>query len=199
MVRLNYVSRLATATTTWFVDANMIAIWSAIEPGLGIIASSLATLRPLFRSWLHPATSSYSSSIPGNDYTRFPSQKIGATTVELPSRKEDMSIEDFIFHGAVTKAPGGPHQYITKEPWKPRTSVSEAPGIDRPMSPRNTTLANGRQSSKAEEMLGEDLSGHLLPRLGNVVSCEGPFETVLGKPAIPRCSSRCKMHGRHKL
>jgi hypothetical protein len=29
-----------------------LAIWSALEPGLGIIASSVATLRPLFARWL---------------------------------------------------------------------------------------------------------------------------------------------------
>jgi len=36
-----------------FFDAALnIGIWSNIEPGLGIIAASLATLRPLFRHWL---------------------------------------------------------------------------------------------------------------------------------------------------
>jgi len=36
----------------FFVAALNLGIWSNIEPGLGIIAASLATLRPLFRHWL---------------------------------------------------------------------------------------------------------------------------------------------------
>ena len=37
---------------TCSAEVEAITIWSTIEPGLGIIAGSLATLRPLFRSLL---------------------------------------------------------------------------------------------------------------------------------------------------
>lgn len=43
-------------------DGLSLAIWSALEPGLGIIASSLATLRPLFRQFAEGIRSTRNSS-----------------------------------------------------------------------------------------------------------------------------------------
>ena len=93
MVRLKYIPRLATATETWFMDANLIAIWSAVEPGLGIIASSLATLRPLFRGLFRTGNTTNGSlslnNAPGSGYPKFLPSKGGATIEELPTRKGD--------------------------------------------------------------------------------------------------------------
>jgi hypothetical protein len=52
MVRMAYIKGLASTSLSFFVEATNTAIWSTVEPGLGIIAGSLATLRPLFRSFL---------------------------------------------------------------------------------------------------------------------------------------------------
>jgi hypothetical protein len=49
VVRIKWISILVTHSLDFFYKAQWLAIWSAIEPGLGIIASSLATLRPFFR------------------------------------------------------------------------------------------------------------------------------------------------------
>lgn len=196
MVRLKYLPRLTTATETWFMDANLLSIWSAVEPGLGIIASSLATLRPLFRGLFRTGTTNMGSSSNNNGGTghgRFLSFKNGAIVEELPVRsgkeEEPSPYDSFAFiQGGIPSikgAPAGPHQHIAKEPWKPRA------------------LAGRRAPSrigKAEELLGEDLSAFTQPQqLGNTVSCErlppDVFAKWAGQPAIRRCSSKSRLHG----
>lgn len=51
IVRLPYVYTLAHSED-FLWDTQPVAIWSSVEPGIGITAISLATLRPLFRSFL---------------------------------------------------------------------------------------------------------------------------------------------------
>jgi hypothetical protein len=189
MVRLNYIPRLATATETWFMDANLIAIWSAVEPGLGIIASSLATLRPLFRGLFRTGNTQISSSDITN--LRFTSFKNAIPVEELPRKSSDErqgTIYDsfeFIQGGlpSIKTLPAGPHQHIPKAAWKPG-----APKEHRVL---------GRMG-KAEELLGEDLSAfsrtsesimrttvvRTRPQLGNVVRCEGPPSPDLEKRRV---------------
>lgn len=50
IIRLRYISDLVSQD--FLFDATDVAIWSTVEPGMGITAASLATLRPLFRSFL---------------------------------------------------------------------------------------------------------------------------------------------------
>ena len=204
MVRLNYIPRLATATQTWFMDANLIAIWSAVEPGLGIIASSLATLRPLFRGCFNLGNTQNSSSLNGGlamQYARFQPFKTGTIVEELPARgkvdEEGTPYDSFEFiQGGLPSmrgTPVGPHQHIEKEPWRPRGSTERrAPS----------------RMGKAEELLGEDLSAfarsqHIpqpRPPLGNTVSCEGPQDVIrVDEPEIRRCTSKCRLHGSKKV
>lgn len=51
IARLPYIPGLL-ADKDFFTNAIDVAIWSIVEPGLGIVAASLSTLRPLFRSVL---------------------------------------------------------------------------------------------------------------------------------------------------
>ncbi|KAF1990206.1 hypothetical protein K402DRAFT_369989 [Aulographum hederae CBS 113979] len=57
LVRFAYIHDLTASFIDYFPSVVMIGIWSNIEPGLGITASCLATLRPLFRRWLEPLRS----------------------------------------------------------------------------------------------------------------------------------------------
>ncbi|TVY83984.1 hypothetical protein LSUE1_G001347 [Lachnellula suecica] len=50
MIRVPYIHTLALTDDFLFATTD-VAIWSTIEPGLGIVAASGATLRPLFRSF----------------------------------------------------------------------------------------------------------------------------------------------------
>jgi hypothetical protein len=64
VVRLFYINALHSGdqdATTFFSNAASIAIVSTIEPGLGITAACLATLRPLFRTLLDRTRSQLSS------------------------------------------------------------------------------------------------------------------------------------------
>lgn len=49
LVRIAYIPEIRS-TDHFFSSAVEIAIWSIVEPGIGIFVASLATLRPLFKS-----------------------------------------------------------------------------------------------------------------------------------------------------
>jgi hypothetical protein len=48
--RIHWIPALAATSFNWYGNIEILAIWSAIEPGMGITAASLATLRPLLRA-----------------------------------------------------------------------------------------------------------------------------------------------------
>ncbi|OHE93040.1 integral membrane protein [Colletotrichum orchidophilum] len=50
IVRIPYVRRLAISTDFLYETID-VAIWSVLEPALGIIAASVTSLRPLFQNW----------------------------------------------------------------------------------------------------------------------------------------------------
>ena len=50
IVRMPYIKQLAQ--DDFLYSTTNVAIWSTVEPGIGITAAALATLRPLFRSFL---------------------------------------------------------------------------------------------------------------------------------------------------
>jgi rhodopsin domain-containing protein len=49
IIRVQYVRVLAITDLDFWAEVQALCMWSAIEPGLGIIASSVATLRPLLQ------------------------------------------------------------------------------------------------------------------------------------------------------
>lgn len=51
IIRIPYVHTLGNLEDFLYATTD-VAIWSCVETGLGITAASLATLRPLFRTWL---------------------------------------------------------------------------------------------------------------------------------------------------
>ena len=82
VVRIFYVHGLAPSSE-FFQQAGRIGIWSTIEPGLGIIAASLATLRPLCKSCLDRARSGIRSA--GNRSST-PSRNNESPRLPLPPR-----------------------------------------------------------------------------------------------------------------
>jgi hypothetical protein len=70
-VRIQYVPGLTETSLAFYSTATQVAIWSTIEPGLGIIAGCLATLRPLLRRFISSArtmgTTSYTSQAQRNN------------------------------------------------------------------------------------------------------------------------------------
>ncbi|CAD0108915.1 unnamed protein product [Aureobasidium uvarum] len=61
LIRIAYIPGLKTGPA-FFTNAITIGVWSLIEPGLGIVAASLATLRPLFKNMMEKARNSTNPS-----------------------------------------------------------------------------------------------------------------------------------------
>lgn len=61
LVRMKYIGGLAPGPD-FFINAIDISLWSITEPGIGITAASLATLRPLFRCCMANARSAFTGS-----------------------------------------------------------------------------------------------------------------------------------------
>ncbi|THW45438.1 hypothetical protein D6D21_04435 [Aureobasidium pullulans] len=61
LIRIAYIPGLKNGPV-FFSNAINIGVWSCIEPGLGIVAASLATLRPLFKSMVDKARNTTNSS-----------------------------------------------------------------------------------------------------------------------------------------
>lgn len=67
LIRLAYIQGLDSSSFRFFETAVSIADLSIIEPGLGITAASLATLRPLLRSILERSNDDHSTNSSTND------------------------------------------------------------------------------------------------------------------------------------
>jgi hypothetical protein len=118
MVRMKYIPGLAITSFAFFSEATDTAVWSIIEPGLGIIAGSLATLRPLFRSFLLNVRTIAES---GMD-TRDPNDTVKsgyARSIKVISKvnEEPFSIGDMLERAQNSHNKSGVK--IDKEPWKP--------------------------------------------------------------------------------
>ncbi|KEQ93701.1 hypothetical protein AUEXF2481DRAFT_30790 [Aureobasidium subglaciale EXF-2481] len=85
LIRLAYIPGIE-ASPTFLEHAVNIASWSVVEPGLGIVAASLATLRPLFRH-----------CFPGKQHTVLPTTHRGKPVTYTPGTfVSRMSFEDKI-------------------------------------------------------------------------------------------------------
>lgn len=77
LVRFKYVNGLAVPQESFFQSATNIAIWSCIEPGVGIAAASIICLRPLFRKTTTPVSKQfYTMSNKSNRVGRRPSLSV---------------------------------------------------------------------------------------------------------------------------
>ena len=70
LVRVGYVDTLSSIKGDFLYDSANLALLSTIEVGLGIIAASAATFRPLFRRWLDRSDAPTKQAMPQlNTYT----------------------------------------------------------------------------------------------------------------------------------
>ena len=60
LVRFRYIHTLAESQVTFFETVSDFGVWSVLEPGMGIVANSLATLRPMMRFFMQRSRSIYS-------------------------------------------------------------------------------------------------------------------------------------------
>jgi hypothetical protein len=123
LIRLAFIPGIQ-ASPTFLQNASSIACWSIVEPGLGIIAASLAALRPLFRH-----------CFPGKQHTILPTTHRGGKPITSPGTfVSRMSFEDTINPygiqlGCVTTIVGNADETelrtIDRKAKKPLSSIHE--------------------------------------------------------------------------
>ncbi|KAI4722198.1 hypothetical protein E4T48_01558 [Aureobasidium sp. EXF-10727] len=87
VVRLFYIDALHSGdqdATTFFSDASSIAILSTIEPGMGITAACMATLRPLFKTVLDRTRTHLSSASDKNKLSSAENGTVSRSGVTSP-------------------------------------------------------------------------------------------------------------------
>ncbi|TLD37179.1 hypothetical protein E2P81_ATG03991 [Venturia nashicola] len=114
-IRFKYIPKLATGGLQFFAEAQLLAIWSIVEPGLGIMAGCIATLRPLFRTFLRRAM----SNAQHEEYVTDETVSLG--TIE-PNRSHINIEEDAMLFANPTYLKGSnidAGHCTPKEPWRP--------------------------------------------------------------------------------
>jgi len=84
MIRFKYLAGLAEPGYSFYATTHEAMVWSCIEPGLGIIAGSLASLRPLLR-----LASSHFHTARSEEYHRDSAPNRGCSTSWPSSRKQN--------------------------------------------------------------------------------------------------------------
>ncbi|KAH8768053.1 hypothetical protein BGZ57DRAFT_766264, partial [Hyaloscypha finlandica] len=74
IVRIPYINQLAQ--NDFLYSTTDVAIWSTVEPGIGITAAALATLRPLFRTFLSRSKLFGSSTRSRSESNAWPASKM---------------------------------------------------------------------------------------------------------------------------
>ena len=85
---------------TFFETVSDFGIWSLLEPGMGIVANSLATLRPMMRSFMQRTRSIYSKRGSGG---------AGASEADFSGNKSSSNSSQFK-NGANNSGSAGTHQ-----------------------------------------------------------------------------------------
>ncbi|KAL3423127.1 hypothetical protein PVAG01_04874 [Phlyctema vagabunda] len=93
LIRLKYVGSLAR-TEDYTHDVSGIAIWTTIEPGVGIIAANLACLRPLLRTFLSKLGVSFSTTNAGQPSGFYNTPRSRPFTLSGEGDHKEIPIED---------------------------------------------------------------------------------------------------------
>jgi hypothetical protein len=127
IVRMFYIRTLMNGPDFLYATTD-VAIWSTVEPGIGITAGSVACLRPLFRIWmwrlgLAPPPREYASR---NYYPSYSDQK----RKDRRGYRRSLSPSDLIpteAAGITSIEISGPRKYIEAEdnPMPPEITITE--------------------------------------------------------------------------
>lgn len=114
-IRFKYLWGL-TDISDWFWNATNCSIWSCIEPGTGIIAGNLATMRPLFTRFLNAAQSitksGISSARQASKQWTPKNSKNSSSATESTNEMGDRSLQGTTGTGTKTIISGGKHAAI---------------------------------------------------------------------------------------
>jgi hypothetical protein len=150
IIRIPYVHTLGNEADFLYATTD-VAIWSCVETGVGITAACLATLRPLFRTWLSSSLGSTnrqggaaSGGLPGsrgpNGHGYKKSHARGASTglEELDSgirKTTRVSVDEFRHWDAIT-----PETETDGDSTKSETSKTRITGMYRPAPPADSYI-----------------------------------------------------------
>lgn len=124
-IRFKYVPKLAIGGLEFFGQSQKLAIWSTVEPGLGIMAGSLATLRPMFRSFLRRL-----GALSYPHYEGYDTDKTNSFGASGPNRSHSNVEDDAILFANPAYLKGNSIDAgfrIAKEPWRPGTRFARTP------------------------------------------------------------------------
>jgi hypothetical protein len=90
VIRIFYVHQLSHTQDFLFANTG-VSIWSTVEPGMGIAASSLACLRPLFRRIFQSNSMYLGSATTANNPENLP--RLHYVTSKGPNRREELELQ----------------------------------------------------------------------------------------------------------
>jgi hypothetical protein len=173
IIRLPFVYTL-THSQDFLWDTTDVAIWSSVEPGIGITAISLATLRPLFRKFL---------------------LKVGLST------RSDNAVYDFHDRSGGPMPNGFPLSPAPKDP-ESRSKVKGRACSWRPkVPPKDYRQKDGYfQQNSDEGDYGDEETGFrsLAPRMGNTSHVEGGLSRKPSALKLKKGGSRSRGHSRSR-
>lgn len=102
IIRIPYVKDLANQADFLYATTD-VAIWSTSETGIGIAASSLATLRPLFRNFFRSTRLGTTVPDPSNNW---PNNEARAGYVRSGSKEEGDGVQAFRMRDDIGKNQG---------------------------------------------------------------------------------------------
>jgi hypothetical protein len=104
IIRIPYVKDLANQADFLYATTD-VAIWSTSETGIGIAASSLATLRPLFRNFFRSRSTRLGTTEPGPS-NNWPNNEARAGYVRSGSKEEGDGVQAFRMRDDIGKNQG---------------------------------------------------------------------------------------------
>jgi hypothetical protein len=132
-----------------FLWANTdVSIWSTVEPGIGIIASSMATMRPLFVAFFS-RSKLFGSTTNGNTYPK------NASQLGYFRRRENISVDELELHSDL-----GKNIRVTTTVTNTQSSL---PGRNREAC---NNSSESERALKGEHKWGADLDTHSVEDAG---------------------------------
>ena len=125
------------------------SIWSTVEPGIGIVASSMATMRPLFVAFFS-RSKLFGSTTHGNTHPRNTGPDLG-----FFRRKGKMSVDEIELHSDVGKTIRVTTTVTNTKSSLPRTNRDAG-----------TNSSESERALKGEDKWGADLEAHTVENVG---------------------------------
>lgn len=137
-----------TKTEDFLWDNTDVSIWSTVEPGIGIVASSMATMRPLFVAFFS-RSKLFGSTLRGNTYQR------NTGPHGFFHGRENISVDEIELHSDLGKT--------IRVTTTVTNTQSSLPGRNRDA---DANSSESERALKGEDKWGADLDTHTVEDVG---------------------------------